>query len=253
MTYPPPTQPVRGQQPQDGAPPPFGAPQFGGGFPPPAPKKKSKVLVIVLVAVLAVVLLCVGGVVAFVAANKDEIDQAVDAARATAPAVTPATASPDPSAPPAVPAELVEPTKLGGRPRVTKKTVTRNVDPIEDLLASRHDAATATVSGAWGTSGRSDLVIASAVAAPIEYPQTALDYVLADFTDGFLLKNITEIDPGPLGGEARCGSSGTGSSRLVACAWADHGSVGLIIFWFKTLSQVKGEFVKLRGQIEKVD
>jgi hypothetical protein len=272
MSYPPPpNQPAWGQpspeepqpgqpfpppftQPQFGAPPQFEAPpQFAGGFPPPPPKKKSKVLALVLASVVAVLLLCVGGVVAVVVANKDEIQQAVDAAQPTAtPTVTSTTnASPEPSAPPAITVKLVKPSKLGGRPRVTTKSIVKWSTRLEDAIAEL-TGASETMGGAWGNQGRSNLVMAAAAATPIDDPADELDFAMDEFMSGMKLKSETVIDPGPLGGEARCGTSGSGSKRMTVCMWADTGSLGMITWYFKSVSQVKGEFAKLRGQIEKV-
>jgi hypothetical protein len=47
-------------------------------------------------------------------------------------------------------------------------------------------------------------------------------------------KNITDVtvyDPGELGGELRCGDGQDKGQPVVVCAWIDHGSVGLGIFY----------------------
>jgi hypothetical protein len=47
-------------------------------------------------------------------------------------------------------------------------------------------------------------------------------------------KNITDVapyDPGDLGGELRCGEGRDNGQPVVVCAWIDHGSIGLGIFY----------------------
>ena len=56
---------------------------------------------------------------------------------------------------------------------------------------------------------------------------------------------------GPLGGEAKCGKADASGVDMALCAWADEGSVGWIIWYFKSVRQAKAEFADLRGEIEK--
>jgi hypothetical protein len=43
--------------------------------------------------------------------------------------------------------------------------------------------------------------------------------------------DIVPYDPGVLGGELRCGSGQDNGAPIVVCAWIDHGSVGLGLFY----------------------
>jgi len=38
---------------------------------------------------------------------------------------------------------------------------------------------------------------------------------------------------------------------MALCTWADSGSLGMLIFYDKSVAKAKAEFPKLRAQIEK--
>ncbi|WP_433210299.1 hypothetical protein ACQP00_47370 [Dactylosporangium sp. CS-047395] len=64
----------------------------------------------------------------------------------------------------------------------------------------------------------------------------------------------SEYPAGKLGGTAKCGSSaysaGGTSVKMSMCAWADHGSVGLVLFMGQELSYAAGHFVDIREAVQ---
>ena len=38
---------------------------------------------------------------------------------------------------------------------------------------------------------------------------------------------------------------------MAICAWADSGSLGMVVWYFKTVGEVKAELIEVRGQIEQ--
>jgi hypothetical protein len=112
--------------------------------------------------------------------------------------------------------------------------------------------ATKSVGALYGTPSKRDIVVVAGVEAPVADPAKEMDGTFFGAGVGGLeVTGITDVDPGPLGGEARCGKSESAGVDLAFCAWADEGSVGWIMWYFKSVKQVKGEFAKLRGEIEK--
>lgn len=53
------------------------------------------------------------------------------------------------------------------------------------------------------------------------------DATIDSFMTGAKVANPSTVDPGPLGGKMRCGSSTVGQ---VTCAWADHNTLGALVF-----------------------
>lgn len=238
-------------------------PQFGGPAPgtfaaPVAPKKKSKVVPIVLTAVAVVLVLCVGAGVAIFITAKNKVDEVTAAAgQATAapaggPAETPSSKpEPEPARTPASKIRVVAPAKLNGRPKLTDPQFAGAADNLREALAEA-PGATDSIGALYGDPAKRNIVIVAAVAAPVSAPDAELAGGLAGAgTGGLKLTGITDVEPGPLGGVAKCANSNEAGTRMALCAWADKGSVGWIIWYFKSANQAKREFAKLRGQIEK--
>ncbi|OJF11294.1 hypothetical protein BG844_27160 [Couchioplanes caeruleus subsp. caeruleus] len=244
---PPYPQPEYGQAgyPQSG-------PPMGAGYPPP-PKPKSRTLAITLVSIAVVLVLCVGGGTALYLVGRNATDD-VTTSRTVAPT---ATASPTPeqteaTEEPAAEITVVEPRTLGGRPKVTDPQFTGAVDQLKEELR-KMPRATETVGALYGTPAERDLVVVAAVASEVEDPQRELNATfLGAGISGLMLTGLTTPSSGSLGGVAKCGKGEAGGAPVVVCGWADDGSVGLLISYYKSMSAAKAEFPKLRAQVEKV-
>jgi hypothetical protein len=216
------------------------------------------VLPILVGAVAVLLVLCVGGM----AAAFFVLDTDADAERtagAPAPAGTargplkgpPGTAEPSTGPPPAPKVQLIEPARLNGRPKLTDRQYAGATRSLRDSL-SRAPGATDSIGALYGDPAERNIVIVAAVAAPIPDPERELSATLLGAgTTGMKLTGVITVSPGPLGGRAQCGNSSVAGVRVAMCAWADDGSVGWFIWYFKSTGQVKGEFTKLRGLIEK--
>ena len=259
-------QPYSGQPNPDvpsSVPPQPGLPQPTYGMQPgyPAaepPKRKSKALPIVLVAVAVVLVLCVGGGTAAFLLVRNSTEGVADAIESAEPLPTVTGAAPttEPTADP-TPTEaartitVVEPKRLGGRPKLTDEQFARIAEDLEDEL-SEAPGATTSVGALYGTVAKRDIVVIAGVAAPVDDPGKELTGTFFGAGVGGLdVTGITEVEPGPLGGEAKCGKADASGVNMALCAWADEGSVGWIIWYFKSVKQAKAEFAKLRGEIEK--
>ena len=256
--------PGYGQQPSYGQAPPYGQPSYGDqptvygqptaygeqpGFPPPPPPKRSKAVPIVLVSLAVILVLCVGGGTAIFMAGRNKAKDIVDAANnPTSPAGTP-TGKPTQKPHPKI--TVTEPKTLGGRPKLTDAQFSTLADELQKGLASVPNA-TATVGALYGTPAKQDIVIIASAAAPIANPKRELDSTfLGAGIGGLKVTGLKTINAGPLGGVAKCGKADAGGIDLAMCSWADDGSVGWIMSFFKSVNSAKAEFPKLRGQIEK--
>ena len=251
-------QPGYGQQPTYAQQPGYGQTEYSQpgygqqpGYPAPQPPNKSKALPIVLVSIAVVLVLCVGGSVAIFLAAKnkaDDISGDVEKALATPTATTDPTATPtrESSA-----ITIVEPKKLGGRPKLTNEKFAGIADELKSSLADVPNAGN-TIGALYGKLEEKDIVIVVAAEAPIDDPEQRLDTTfLAGAAGGTKVTGITTVDSGALGGTAKCGNVDNSSVKMAVCGWADEGSIGWIIWYSKSASQVKSEFPKLRAQIEK--
>jgi hypothetical protein len=230
--YPPPADQGFGAAPAQGYPPPadqgFGAaPGYG-----PPPKKKSKVLAIVLISLAVVVLLCAGSVVAGYFVFKDEVGAGVAATRT----------------------RLVAPATLGGRPKVDDPQFAAVTTQLMNELKSSVPAATSTVGALYGDPANQDIVLVAGASAPITDPAKELDRLFSSMgSSDMTIADVAPVEPGPLGGVAKCGNGEASGVKLAVCGWADQGSVAMIGTFFKTADEVKGDLATLRDEIEKRD
>ena len=242
-----------GQPPADGQPPAYGQPTAYGqppGFPPPQPPRKSKAVPIVLVSLAVVVVLCVGGGTAIFMAGRNNAKEIVDTANPTS-ASPQGTPTDGPTQNSTSKITVVKPKTLGGRPQLTDAQFSTLADELQSGLADVPDA-TATVGALYGTPAKRDIVVIAGAAAPIDNPKRELDSTfLGAGIGGLKVSGIKTIDAGPLDGVAKCGKADAGGVDLAMCGWADDGSVGWIMFFFKSVNSAKAEFPKLRAQIEK--
>lgn len=153
--------------------------------------------------------------------------------------------------------QLVTPAALGGYPKSMDRNLTGIAQQSMSELKKEVGKVTSAVGWAYGgDSDTAEAILISGAAGTVEDPTQALDRLFASLPR---LMEVRLVDPGPLGGEARCGkgesTSGAGLVEVTGCMWADKNSIGLVTFWSPDPSTNErdrsGEFVTIRGQIEQ--
>ncbi|MFC4021860.1 hypothetical protein ACFOW4_28515 [Micromonospora sp. GCM10011542] len=205
---------------------PYGDPNLAGGPPP----KKSKAGKIVLIVLAVVLVLCLGGAAVTWFAVKDEVGDVVDATKT----------------------RVVAPATLAGRPKITDPELQKVSDEMVTEMKSTVQNETSAVGAFYGDPAKQDLVMIAGASGVMADPKKELQDAVTGLSTELGVANMATVDPGPLGGEARCGDGKAESVPLGVCVWADRGSVGMIIIYFKTGAQAKSEFVAIRGQVEQV-
>jgi hypothetical protein len=208
------------------------------------PPATDRTVPILLTVVGVVLVLCVGGgtAAALVLRSQDTGPRAVVAAPDS-------TAAPTPS--PTRTVKVVEPTTLGGRPRL-KGDLVETAEMLETRISGPAD--TKSVSAAYGKPGTGNVVLmAAAAAASIALPQQNVAGTLSSFGGtGAGVTGIVNVATGALGGSATCGNALVANQKAAVCVWADDGSIGLVVFLRRSVAEVAGEFPGLRAEIEKV-
>jgi hypothetical protein len=236
----------------------YGQPGYGQpGYPSAVPpKKKSTTLPIVLTVVGIVLVLCVGGGFVLYKVGKDATAKVNDALDTTATPTATSTTDPttDPTTEPTTPAstiKIAEPKTLGGRPKLTDDQFAPVAKELQASL-KQVPGATSSVGALYGDVSAGDIVIVAAAAAPIEDPASELNQTfMGAGIGGLKISNIAPVGTGSLGGQAKCGSANASGTNMAICSWADNGSLGMIIWYDKSVNKAKAEFSKLRAQIEK--
>ncbi|MEU5668761.1 hypothetical protein ACGF3C_24340 [Micromonospora sp. NPDC047762] len=205
---------------------PYGDPNLAGG---PPPAKKSNVGKIVLIVLAVVLVLCVGGAAIIWAVAKGPVNEALDASKT----------------------RVVAPTTLAGRPKLTNPEL---LTAAEQAVAGMKTAAgneTSTVAAFYGDPTKQDLVMIAGVSGLLSDPKKELDAYVDGLSKQLTVDTMTAVDAGPLGGEARCGDGKAETVPLGICVWADRGSLGMVVMYFKSADQAKAEFTAIRGQVEQ--
>ncbi|GAA2187756.1 hypothetical protein [Micromonospora lupini] len=205
---------------------PYGAPnQFGG----PPPAKKSNVGKIILIVLAVVLVLCLGGAAITWFAVKDEVGDVVDATKT----------------------RVVAPATLAGRAKNTDPQLQKAADQMVTEMKAEVQNETSAVGAFYGDPTKQDLIMIAAVSGVMADPKKELDEAVTGLSSELTVTNMAAVEAGPLGGDARCGDGKTDGVPLGVCVWADRGSVGLVVMYFKSAEETKAEFVTIRGQIEQ--
>ncbi|WP_030492069.1 hypothetical protein [Micromonospora chokoriensis] len=205
---------------------PYGDPNLAAG---PPPAKKSNVGKIVLIVLAVVLVLCLGGAAIIWAVVKDDVGAVVDASKT----------------------RVVAPATLAGRPKLTNPELQAAADQAVTGMKSKAQNETSTVAAFYGDPTKQDLVMITGVSGLVADPKKELDGYVSGLTTELTVTNMAAVEAGPLGGEARCGDGKAASVPLGICVWADRGSLGMIVLYFKSADQAKAEFTTIRGQVEQ--
>ncbi|MEH1029022.1 hypothetical protein [Micromonospora profundi] len=203
---------------------PYGHPNLAVGPPP----KKSNVGTIAVIALAAVLVLCLGGAAVTWFVVKDGAGDVVEASRT----------------------KVVAPDTLAGRPRYTEPDLRNVVDATLNSIRPSVQNETGAVGEFYGEPILRDFIQVAAVSGVVADPQRKLDDAVS-WLPQLALTGLTATEPGPLGGDARCGNGRTNGVPIGVCLWADEGSVGLVLMYYRSAEQVIAEFVGIRGQIEQ--
>ncbi|NBE81808.1 hypothetical protein [Micromonospora rubida] len=147
-------------------------------------------------------------------------------------------------------ARLELPMRLGNRSRFFHRPllspVIESAEQLGRLVDDRKEIAGQVYNGE--TDG-DYAVLVSATAGTVRDEEATLDKVFRLFPR---IREVRAVDPGPLGGIARCGNGRNAQYYVTMCAWADQISVGMVTFLSpeRRLGLPDGEFVEIRSELE---
>ncbi|WP_433610326.1 hypothetical protein ACQP2P_40890 [Dactylosporangium sp. CA-139114] len=227
-------QPPYQQPPAPAYPPAYQQP--GPGFapaPPPAPRK-GKGLKITLGVVGGVFLVC--GLIACIALYPIYRDSGAHV-----------------TAPPTLPGGLTkQETQQSDALKSSMESDLRgSIDNIDEIETGVYSAAK--------DDDPTNVVILVAATGTFFSPGSEVDAAFKGFgtSSGFTtVTPPTEYPAGQLGGTVKCGSSqynigsGSESLKMSMCVWADHGSVGLVVFMGQDISGASTRFVAIREAVQ---
>ncbi|GHJ54604.1 hypothetical protein Nm8I071_39110 [Nonomuraea sp. TT08I-71] len=164
----------------------------------------------------------VGTAVALLATT---LPTAACASKATTP---PSTVSAAPATPSPVIRKLRMPDTLLGMPQNMDREAINAAKRHLDTLKREVAPATSAIGWAYGNNDPdADMVFITGVSGTVTDQQGLIERSLQPYR----IESHKLVDPGDLGGTARCGRGRfDNESYLVACAWADDQTVGIVAF-----------------------
>ena len=103
-------------------------------------------------------------------------------------------------------------------------------------------------------SDETKLVLVVGASALLFSPDKEVENAFKAMTDsGLPVSNIAEVDAGDLGGTVKCGTGTVSGVALSVCAWGDHGSIGMGIFYDRPVAESSALFEKIRTGMLKRD
>jgi hypothetical protein len=137
------------------------------------------------------------------------------------------------------PATLTTPDGITGMPRLTDDRSQSIGDEMTAYLRNQagNDSSMAAFYAPDGVPGQAVLVYAGTHFVP--KPGSAVNDVFAGFSrsSGLTVTDMTSTGPGAMGGTAKCGQTRMSSLPIALCVWGDHGSVGVVIGFGRTIPQ----------------
>jgi hypothetical protein len=126
------------------------------------------------------------------------------------------------------PATLSQPDSVAGMPRLTDATHRALVDGMRTRIAASVPLRSVVTAFYAPDADPAREVLVVAGTRLVLDPGTQLDDAFRDLVlAGHPVVDVTPVDPGFLGGVARCAAAQTGAMAI--CGWVDHGSAGLVI------------------------
>ncbi|MFF5078317.1 hypothetical protein ACFY36_14805 [Actinoplanes sp. NPDC000266] len=158
-----------------------------------------------------------------------------------------ASSSPSISAKEAI--SIKEPATLNGQAKIEAQELDSLTTDLEKELEGYPGAANA-FGAVYGSLADRKFFAALAAEVDVDDPQRMLDTAFQSFSGENQLTGVSPASTGALGGVAQCGSAVVGGEDVAICGWSDEGSVGMILWFYETAVDVKGDFPDMRAEIE---
>ncbi|MEV4490164.1 hypothetical protein AB0K04_08615 [Micromonospora coxensis] len=151
---------------------------------------------------------------------------------------------------PALSTRFEAPEQLAGLPRSPDAFTYEQAKHAANLIKRYVSQPTGTFGEVYTSeTSLTDSISISAVTGTVANPTEALDRLYATTRD---MQDVRPAEPGPLGGEARCGRSDEAMVYTATiCGWADSGSIGMLTIKSLEKRDRRDEFGMLRAQVQQ--
>nr|BFE60720.1 hypothetical protein GCM10020063_052460 [Dactylosporangium thailandense] len=139
----------------------------------------------------------------------------------------------------------MQPKTLLGRAPATEAGIKAQGVKVSDGWGVRSGGT--KVAGAYGTTGKENVLLFAASTADITDPAAFVEQVA---TQGFGKYSFRPVDGGPMRGAVRCADASTAATPATVCLWADAYDTGVIYFFFGAARDAERLLPQARAQIE---
>jgi hypothetical protein len=149
------------------------------------------------------------------------------------------------------PATLTTPDSVAGMPRLTDD---RSLSIGDEMTAYIRDQThvDSSMAALYAPDGVPDqAVLVYAGTHFVSNPGGAVNDVFTGFSrsSGLTVTNMASTGPGAMGGTAKCGQTRTADVPIALCVWGDHGSVGVVIGFGRTIPETADLLRTIRPQV----
>jgi hypothetical protein len=143
---------------------------------------------------------------------------------------------------------LETPDELAGLAKNTDSDLQNTADEVAKEIEGKIKGESSVVAAFYNDPERSgSRVLFAGVTADIVSPTREIDNAFSSFNEGDIgIDNIAEVPAGPMGGKAKCGDGVTQDVNIVVCVWADNESLGMIVFYNRSVDDSKTLMLRIR-------
>jgi hypothetical protein len=136
------------------------------------------------------------------------------------------------------PATLSTPDQVAGMSKLDDPTFKQISDGmVNDLKTQANATSTLGAIYAPGNDPRRAVILAGVTALFVN-PGSQIDDAFSGMgTSDLKVTGVASVDPGSMGGSAKCGGTSVSGTSIGICVWADHGSLGLVMAFGRTPAQ----------------
>jgi hypothetical protein len=151
------------------------------------------------------------------------------------------------------PAKVTAPDNLAG----LSKQQNAEVDQLGDQLGQelkKNTKVDDAVAGLYAAPGdQAHLVLVVGASGLLLSPEKEIDNAFEGMSgSGLPVSGVSGHDAGNLGGTVKCGSGTVSGLNLSVCAWGDHGSIGMGIFYGRAIDESADLFLQIReGMVDR--
>lgn len=148
------------------------------------------------------------------------------------------------------PATLSAPTTLAGMEKLTDPSLDQVSNEMVAQFQSQLHPTSAVGAFYAPPNDRTHAVMLAGVTSFFLFPGDQLDTAFKAAGQGDLtITSLSDVDPGSMGGAAKCATAKTADIAMSMCAWADCGSLGMVVAYNRGIHETADLLRTIRPEV----